>query len=130
MSLFKYLSSLLDNIKPIITYCPADQDVVTNKRMAVVRWTKPTFMEIPGLEIVISCDKAPGPLELRWGSHQIVCYAEERDSGLRSECRMNFAVTRELIFIILLSNFMNENRGKVADRPFICVLFLHHLSWC
>ena len=84
--------------------------------MTVVRWTKPTFMEIPGLNIEISCDKAPGPLELRWGSHQIVCYAEERDSGLRSECRMNFAVTRECNIYNTLNNQTSEMKTEAKSQ--------------
>nr|XP_054766890.1 sushi, von Willebrand factor type A, EGF and pentraxin domain-containing protein 1-like [Lytechinus pictus] len=51
------------------------------------------IVDITSIDLVVSCDVPDSPVTLPVGHHEITCYVSDPETGLRSECKMDFEVT-------------------------------------
>eukprot|EP00057_Strongylocentrotus_purpuratus_P005129 XP_003730284.1 PREDICTED: sushi, von Willebrand factor type A, EGF and pentraxin domain-containing protein 1 [Strongylocentrotus purpuratus] len=83
---------ITNEVQPIITSCPTGREMITSERVGLVDWEKPLYMDMPGVELVTSCNTPKSPVELPWGDHDIMCHVTDPDSGLQAACRMPFKI--------------------------------------
>eukprot|EP00057_Strongylocentrotus_purpuratus_P013163 XP_011667637.1 PREDICTED: sushi, von Willebrand factor type A, EGF and pentraxin domain-containing protein 1-like [Strongylocentrotus purpuratus] len=84
---------ITNEVQPIITSCLSGREMITSERVSLIDWEKPSYMDMPGVELVTSCNTPRSPVELPWGDHDIMCLVTDPDSGLQAACRMHFKIT-------------------------------------
>ncbi|XP_030845748.1 sushi, von Willebrand factor type A, EGF and pentraxin domain-containing protein 1-like [Strongylocentrotus purpuratus] len=83
---------ITNEVQPVITSCPSGREMNTSERVGFVDWEKPLYMDMPGVELVTSCNTPKSPVELPWGDHDIMCHVTDPDSGWQAACRMPFKI--------------------------------------
>ncbi|XP_071496307.1 sushi, von Willebrand factor type A, EGF and pentraxin domain-containing protein 1-like [Diadema antillarum] len=81
-----------NEVTPEITYCPPGRNITTDLFVSEVFWEKPTYLDVPDIELQVFCNIADNPIRLPLGDHQIVCYVVNPESQLQAECTTDISL--------------------------------------
>eukprot|EP00057_Strongylocentrotus_purpuratus_P002692 XP_003725040.2 PREDICTED: sushi, von Willebrand factor type A, EGF and pentraxin domain-containing protein 1 [Strongylocentrotus purpuratus] len=86
---------ITNDVQPVITSCPTGGEVNTSDTVGLVHYEKPSYLPMPGIDLLVSCNVPDSPIMLPVGDHDIICHVSDPASGLQAECRMSFRVMHE-----------------------------------
>ncbi|XP_041478090.1 sushi, von Willebrand factor type A, EGF and pentraxin domain-containing protein 1-like [Lytechinus variegatus] len=76
-----------DLVKPIFLYCPPGQNITTGQQMTMATWDEPIVEDIPGDDVLVTCNYETNQVELPWGENEIVYRATNLKNGFQNECK-------------------------------------------
>ncbi|XP_011675150.2 sushi, von Willebrand factor type A, EGF and pentraxin domain-containing protein 1 [Strongylocentrotus purpuratus] len=76
-----------DLVEPTFVYCPPDQNITTSQQMTLVTWDEPIVQDIPGDDVLITCNYDTNQVTLPWGENEIVYKATNLNNAFQKECK-------------------------------------------
>ncbi|XP_022794659.1 sushi, von Willebrand factor type A, EGF and pentraxin domain-containing protein 1-like [Stylophora pistillata] len=69
---------ITDEVGPVVTYCPPDQNITATQMKVLVTWTNPQFKDNSNDPLTIHCSHQSGT-EFYWGTWNVHCVAYDKN---------------------------------------------------